>query len=180
LARGLGLRLALSPDEMYSDDFLNYIRSRAAFQIKTLPNSVVLHIRRGDVSASGHPGRFTDISYYTNIIDSLAALDNSFCFTVHAESINLTDNDTGELLSRGVKLSLDQDLCIAWQDMMNAELLCIAKSSFSYVPALYSRGVIIYQPFWHPKKSDWMCLRQSSVVEVYNRILSRRLSANCI
>jgi hypothetical protein len=69
---------------------------------------------------------------------------------------------------------LDAKLNSAWEDMINAEILVIAKSSFSYVAALYSKATFVYQPFWHEKKSEWFNLGSASALSVIEEVRRRR------
>ena len=40
--------------------------------------------------------------------------------------------------------------------MATADVLIISRSSFSYLAALFNRGIVIYFPFWHKPLNDWL------------------------
>jgi hypothetical protein len=61
------------------------------------------------------------------------------------------------LLPVAVSLHLGTDTVAAWGCFMQADILVMSKSSFSFVPALYRfRGVTIYTPFWHVPMRGWL------------------------
>jgi hypothetical protein len=145
-----------TPDEIFSDRFIEHLRSRALADCTTIRNNVVIHIRRGDVNLTDHPKRFTEIAYYVDLILRIKAHSPRFTFIVHSETQNLSAQEIQELESVGATLKLDADISIAWDDMIRAEILIPAKSSFSYVPALLCTGTVIYSPFWHQKRYTWI------------------------
>ena len=171
--KSLGIKLSAHPDEIFPEMFISSLQRKSVLTIKPRINQVVLHVRRGDVSAEMHPSRYTGIRYYLELIDQLSHLDSRLCFTVHSQSKGLS---VGEIqsLSAVCNLILDADLVKAWEDMINAEILVLAKSSFSYVPALYSMGTIIYQPFWHLPKSNWHNLQNVPLPQVMNIVYAKR------
>jgi len=40
--------------------------------------------------------------------------------------------------------------------MATADALIISRSSFSYLAALFSKGIVIYYPFWHQPLKEWL------------------------
>jgi hypothetical protein len=58
-----------------------------------------------------------------------------------------------------VELCLDMDAQSSFLHMVYADLLITSKSSFSYKPALLSRGIkVCPRNFWHgyPERYDWL------------------------
>jgi hypothetical protein len=150
------LKVPSTPDEFFSDTFIEHLRSSSSSDCTTISNIVVIHIRRGDVNLTNHPKRFTEIAYYVDLIQRIEAHSPRFRFIVHSESQNLSVEEIQELESVGATLKLDADLSVAWDDMIRAEILIPAKSSFSYVPALLCSGTVVYSPFWHQKRYPWI------------------------
>ena len=52
---------------------------------------------------------------------------------------------------RGVSVHFDGDPISDWRHLVRADIMVMAKSSFSHVPALLSSNCVIYEPFWHGK-----------------------------
>ena len=41
-------------------------------------------------------------------------------------------------------------------DLVSADILIMAKSSFSYIAGILSRGIVLYEPFWHNGLKRWI------------------------
>ena len=71
---------------------------------------------------------------------------------------------------RGFTLHLNTDVREAWGGFLAARCLIVAKSSFSYVPAVLRTGPVVYEPFWHlPATDAWFFL--GDVVANRTRVL---------
>ena len=57
---------------------------------------------------------------------------------------------------RGDTVHLDDDPFAAFHNLVCADVLIMARSSFSYTAALLRKGVKIYEPFWHKPLSEWI------------------------
>lgn len=55
-----------------------------------------------------------------------------------------------------VKFHFDEDTFETFNGMVFADVLILSASSYSYVAALLSNGIIIYKPFWHPPRKHWL------------------------
>lgn len=173
ISNTLPVRLGAHPDEIFSERYVLELQQKLTLSLETRINEVVLHARRGDVSAEMHPNRYTGIRYYLDLINQLSELDPLLRFTVHSQSKGLSSSEI-EALSAICTLVLDADLVKAWEDMIKAEILVLAKSSFSYVPALYSVGTIIYQPFWHLPRSNWYNLEDLQLPQIIKIVHAKR------
>jgi len=83
-------------------------------------------------------------------------LNMPFQINVYSEG---EKEDFKELLEIA-NLRLDADVFETFYNLVQADILIMAKSSFSYCAALLSRGIIIYEPFWHPPLNDWFILKE--------------------
>lgn len=118
---------------------------------------IVIHIRRGDISSSSHPHRYTPNTFYLHILDALqVCLGDGLDVTIHSQSSS--SESFTPFQERGAKLKLDGPIEEAWADMITADILVLSKSSFSYVPALYNPNIVLYQPFWHAALPNWISL----------------------
>jgi hypothetical protein len=149
------VKVPSTPDEIFSDSFIDHLRSRVSIDTTCINNNVVIHIRRGDVNLTDHPKRYTEIDYYIDLIRQINEHSSRFNIMIHSESQNLSVDEIQKLESVGAQLHLDADLLTAWDDMIRAEILILAKSSFSYVPAILCTGTVVYTPFWHQKLHKW-------------------------
>ncbi|MFZ9092604.1 MAG: hypothetical protein ACO3FE_21205, partial [Planctomycetaceae bacterium] len=64
--------------------------------------------------------------------------------------------DFREMQAMGAKLFLNADALWTMRHLIEADILIMSKSSFSYVAALISDGIKLYEPFWHSPLSGWI------------------------
>ena len=79
----------------------------------------------------------------------------SYKFSIHIYSQGLTE-DFGVLNDLNLTFHLDECTYTTFYNLTSADILIMAKSSFSYAAALFSRGIKIYQPFLHQPQKDWI------------------------
>ena len=122
--------------------------------------TVAVHIRRGDVGTHVNSLRFTPndkILATINCVKELAATLNVKCAI---EIFSQGDpREFAEFSNRGCGLNLDSDAVWTMRKLIEADLLVMSKSSFSYVAALFNRGVKIYEPTFNPPLSEWIVKR---------------------
>ena len=128
--------------------------------------SVAMHVRRGDVRRTGQwASRYTDADYYVKVVASIRhfwpAADIHAFSALEGGGLNrLDDHQTfSQLTSMGVALHFDGSAMVDWAHFIQADILVLAKSSFSHAAALARRrGCVVYQPFWSGKLSSWTTL----------------------
>ncbi len=59
--------------------------------------------------------------------------------------------------------------------MATADALIISRSSFSYLAALFSKGIVIYFPFWHQPLKEWLVSDMSG--NISSEELSKQLES---
>lgn len=112
-----------------------------------------VHIRRGDIAQPNarHGARLTGNSCIQTAVMQIRRTWPEMEVRVFSQG-QLADFD---FLPDGCNLQLDTDVFETLGEMINADVLMTAKSSFSYVAALLSLGSVIYEPFWHQPLSSW-------------------------
>jgi hypothetical protein len=115
--------------------------------------TVAVHVRRGDVNERDRD-RFTSNLMITNQIDQLDRLLGSHPHDIHVFSEG-SEEDFGPIRDRAV-MHLNGDVFESLDALINAEIFVMAKSSFSYTAALLSRGIVIYNQFWHASLQRWI------------------------
>src|ERR1700722_15271256 len=108
--------------------------------------TVAVHVRRGDVSAD-------DPAYFTSNQTILRTLSEvKSILDVHKRAYNIrvysqgVDADFAELSLPGVELFLSVDAIWTMQELIEADVLIMAKGCFSYYAALISDGIRIFEP----------------------------------
>lgn len=118
--------------------------------------NIGLHIRRGDVSKNKNEIKFTNNSYYINIVNNILKLvDNlGIDVNIHIYSQGLIE-DFKEFESYNVFYHLDECLLTTFYNLIESDILVMSKSSLSYCAGLLNENIIIYQEFWHKPLSNW-------------------------
>jgi hypothetical protein len=122
--------------------------------------SIAIHIRRGDVKEGFGlwEARGTSDQWRFSLIAQLKTL-------VPRADIHVFSNLEGDSSSseydgyraRGATVHLDEaDPIETWAHLVAADVFVMAKSSFSYVPALLNDNCLVYQGFWHTPLDGWV------------------------
>jgi hypothetical protein len=125
---------------------------------------VVVHIRRGDVTPCHKPvkkiSRYTPNSQYMDVLEQYLPHDDDsdthrkvrvsiFSETKSHESFDV-------FAEKNYSLFLDSDLVDVWRALVTADVVVMAKSSFSFAPTLLNGNAKVwYTPFWHPPLPGW-------------------------
>jgi hypothetical protein len=137
---------------------------------------VALHLRRGDVQPTGRwASRYLPSSYFLDILQKLRARDGGLRATVYSEADSAEPFDA--FVDLGCELRLDTDAGEAWVAMMQADVLVMSQSAFSWVPALYNRNVVIYAPCWYACLDPWVDSSSADFDARIDRFLARRNAA---
>lgn len=119
--------------------------------------TVCVHVRRGDITSS-RPDMWTSTSVIAKTMAKVRAVLDGYRFK-HKICVFSQGNykDIAELDGPGTEFFLDADPFWSMQEIIEADILITAKSSFSYVAALISEGIKIYEPCLdYPPLSSWV------------------------
>lgn len=122
--------------------------------------TVSLHVRRGDVDPTMQ-GRYTSDEYYFEIIKKIQKVESNADIHVFTSLEGRYDpkNFTGYAnLNTTIHFEDTADERIAWYHMMHADMLIMAKSSFSEVPALLNPNCVVYDPNYLGKMDRWVVM----------------------
>ncbi len=126
--------------------------------VKNHAITVAVHMRRGDVTRE-HPQRFTPLRTVceaTGMVKSILeshAVDHRISLYSQGKAADFV-----EFRQFGTEPFLDADPLWTMQQLIEADILIMSKSSFSYVAALIADGIKLYEPFWHAPLSHWIRL----------------------
>jgi hypothetical protein len=128
--------------------------------------NIAIHVRRGDIVAgqvNGNPNllmRWLDSNYFENVLDCvLANLKQDKPIKIYLFSQGEKEEFLAFDKYENIQFFLKMGPHDSFLHMVFADLLITSKSSFSYKPALLSKGVkVCPQYFWHgyPDLPDWI------------------------
>lgn len=109
--------------------------------------NIAVHIRRGDVNNITHPGRYTPTLAFKQIIDQLKTHypNSNVCIFTEITPENKDEFDIFQ--NNQIKIVADEDILTTMEYLIQADVLVMCKSSFSYIAGLYNKNQVIYIDF---------------------------------
>lgn len=123
---------------------------------------LAVHIRRGDVDATINSFRYSAnadiLKNLVKILQVFKTFDIDCKVAIYSQG---EEKDFSEFKELNVTYCLNQDEFTTFDNLVNADILMTAKSSFSYVAGLLNEGVVFYEPFWHQPLPLWINMNLS-------------------
>lgn len=145
-------------NQLITPDFLDLIRKRIPSVFESNEDrrtpKVAVHIRRGDVSLNTHTSRYIPNQYFLNCCKMVLERFPNSEINIFSESHSSESFEGFEEI--GCKLNLDLDLSETWREIITSDVFFMSKSSFSYVPAMYNKNLVVYYPAWYQKLNHWI------------------------
>lgn len=177
----------LEQDQGYDDQFgvlevlqqkfytsKNRVDDRLQFSIDYY--NIAIHVRRGDIVAGQVNGnknllmRWQDSNYFENVLSLvLENIKQAKPIKIYLFSQGKKEDFFNFEKFGSIQYCLEMDAHDSFLHMVNADLLITSKSSFSYKPALLSRGIkICPRDFWHgyPDQPDWILADENGALDV--------------
>lgn len=115
---------------------------------------VAVHVRRPNSHDDRKEGTTTPDAYYLTCIQALrmSKTDKPWRFHIYSQG------DAAEFevyKTPDTILHLNEDIQPTFLGMVFADALITSGSSYSYMAALLSNGIVIYKNFWHPPLATW-------------------------
>jgi hypothetical protein len=135
---------------------------------RVAPHSAVLQI------LTKKSERYLPNTHYLKLIERYNT-QNESRVQIFSESTSFESFDV--FRERGYHVVLDGDIGDVWKGILTSDIAILSKSSFSLVPALMSKGTIVYTPFWHPPLPNWDIVDDVFLNET--NVEFRRLEETC-
>lgn len=139
------------------------IKNASSSRINPAQLQLCVHIRRGDVDAVNiNSFRYSSNRYILkNLVKILEFYNrqNIDC-KVYIYSQG-EEKDFLEFKELNATFCLNEDEFTTFDNLVNADILVTAKSSFSYVAGLLNKGIVFYEPFWHKPLPSWINITSS-------------------
>ena len=128
---------------------------------KTNHLNVCIHIRRGDVSPHSYPLFWSEPEIVYNCLKQLVNILRKKNLNVELNLFSQGAANEFEFLDEfEIQYHLDEDAVWSHTQLVQADVLVMAKSTYSYVAALLGEGVKLYEPSGIPYKitplNDWL------------------------
>jgi hypothetical protein len=168
----------------FVQEWLDYLRAQSTFQYekrgKHAPLKVAVHVRRGDYHPCGSGGRkYLPNSYYLDAIDAYLpayCTDRECDVTVYSEEKSFEEFDP--FLERGYTIDFDSSLEEIWTAFINADVLFISRSSFSFTPAFLNLNHVITPVYHYGILPGWQLVNETIWENTENEI-ARLVAEQC-
>jgi hypothetical protein len=167
----------------YTPRFLDELR-RASFiwreplAHKTGSKLIAIHVRRGDVDSNDKDRGTSDMWYFTLIEQLRTLVPDADIHVFSSLERRGRSSEFDGYRTRGVTVHLDGDPMEAWAHFAAADVLVMAKSSFSHVPAFLNENCVVYQPYWHRPLDEWVSAQADDVAPL--SVAATRALKDCI
>ena len=141
----------------------------------------MVHIRRGDVNPNKYPNRYVYNKYYIDLLKCIISeiKEKSYQITIISEKNSYEPFDNFKEF-KNIQFDLDTNTISNWKKIINSDIFIMSKSSYSYTPALFCRGIVIYINFWCPKINDWLLGDSNNFKIIFNKKLKIKLKCYII
>lgn len=119
--------------------------------------NISVHIRRPNIADIRIEGTDTPDKYYLDIMRHLRQLyyDKDILFHIYSQG-NICNFEIYK--NNDVILYINENMFDTFISLVEADILVMSSSSFSYSAALLNDGIVYYLPFWHAACKKWIKL----------------------
>ena len=175
-------------NEYFSMEWVNHVRAMSTFPYAQrddrAPLQIAVHMRRGDYSPcrAGHGQKYLPNTYYLDVLDEYLP---KYCPTLDACNLTIYTEDRAfedfkPFEERNYHMDFDSSLEQIWTAFINADLLILSKSSFSWVPGIMNTHHVVTPEYKYPVCDNWdvasaeICGKSDQVVEGFVNNQCRR------
>ena len=123
--------------------------------------TLAVHLRRGDVTNADYPDRYTNNEKIKQTLIFIKNITTQLGWELNIDGYSQgSPKEFSDLKDIVDTFYLDYDVFATFHNLVEADILVMAKSSFSYSAALLSQGIVLYEPFWHSHLNDWVVIKE--------------------
>lgn len=164
--------------EIFTSEYIDYLQRLIEYPTKPKHRTIAVHMRRGDITpcrprTRGYP-RYLPNQHFLRLIDRYNPHNDSEVF-VYSESTSFEKFD--EFREKGYHVVLDGSIGEVWKGILLSDVAILSRSSFSLVPAIMTKGIVVFTPFWHKPLPGWDIVEEAFVNETLTEF--RRLKSTC-
>lgn len=141
----------------FTPEYATLLKSVTVYPTKTEQDkfTIVVHIARGKTSPcrSQYKGfdPYLPNQHYQMLIDKYMKPNARVIVYSQRDSFEGFD----EFRDKGYELHIEEPIGDVWKNILLADVVIMSRSSFSYAPAIVSKGTVVYTPFWHKPLRGW-------------------------
>lgn len=166
---------------IFTSDYIQHLQSLVDYPTMESADSrrrISVHIRRGDITpcrprTRGYP-RYLPNQHFLGLIERYNPQNDSHV-VIYSESESFEEFD--EFYAKGYEVVLDGSIGKVWQGIISSQVVILSRSSFSLVPALMTKGKVIFTPFWHAPLPHWEVVDEAFLNATH--LDFRRLKETC-
>ena len=117
--------------------------------------NIAVHVRRPNNHDNRIEGADTPDSYYLGIINTLRSTYTNKPLKIHIYSQGRPE-EFAAYMNDDTILHINDSVIDTFTGLLFPDVLVTSASSFSYVAALLTRGIVYYKQFWHSPASNWI------------------------
>jgi len=146
-------------DKIINDKTITKIRLDLLEQLNNtnhnLSNLIAIHFRSGEII--NMKDRYIHSSQYVHILNYLKRQYPTHKIIIFTSTLPSSEHDDLAIFKDYEIYSNKPNILELWKIFILADIFVMARSSFSYVPAMlrYSHQKTYYADFWHPKRKSW-------------------------
>ena len=154
---------SLHPEYFYNSYVLNLFREmyfsvkKPALVYNKNVTNIAIHIRRGDVNPNKYPSRFISNEHYVQLLKKMN-LDNSVIHIFSEGSVKDFEDIITNFPESKFVMHINENIQMSFHHMVMADVLIVAKSSFSYCAGLLNENTKIANlitNWWHKPLKSW-------------------------
>jgi hypothetical protein len=132
--------------------------------------NIAVHVRRGDVSQVHNNNRYASTEQVMDIINNLRRIYQQGIIYIFTEITEENKNEFDSILCDNIILKANEDVIDTLNHLINADVLVLGKSSFSYLAGLYNPNIVYNVNFWHTPMPNWINVDNIAKVESFQNI----------
>jgi hypothetical protein len=163
---------------IWTPDYVDYLKSHVEYPPKVPDKfTIAVHIRRADITPCRptYKGfdRYLPNLHYHNLINLYMRPGARVVIFSQTKSYEPLDS----FREKGYEVILDQDVTDVWKTIAVADVVILSRSSFSLVPSVVSKGVVVYTPFWNEPLRQWHVVDRNTLAISHEE--NERLKDTC-
>ena len=129
--------------------------------------TAAIHVRRGDVNPSNHAERYVRneavLRHVARLREAIAPFGRPLTINLYSEG---AAEDFRAFADAGCNLHISSDTFETFHNMVTADILMSATSTFSYLAGLLSRGIVLDPRGRAPEVANWLHRRPDGRIPV--------------